>query len=254
MLDEAATALDGREQDLRELTQDLDLFAEQVLEHEDSFRSLLETAPPVLDSVTSVSPELQSALEDTATITQPGLALGTPAYAAPETVAHGDRSAAADVYSLAATLHELLTGSRWNSTVGATQAMPAGDWARVLAPALSNDPSRRPSAAGLAASLTALDGHGGAPATTPMVVPVASTARRTAATGPGDDRGVDQEAVARQRVHVGAGVDLLGERRPAAQGDRDEEGDEGRAHRRLRGGRAARPAARRGRPGTRPRG
>ncbi|OWY61493.1 hypothetical protein B7486_63495, partial [cyanobacterium TDX16] len=70
VIEEAAITLDGREQELRELTRDLDLFAEQVLEHEDSFRSLLETAPPVLDAVTSVSPELESALADTATLTQ----------------------------------------------------------------------------------------------------------------------------------------------------------------------------------------
>ncbi len=43
--------------------------------------------------------------DDTATLTQPGVTLGTPAYAAPETVAHGDRSHAADVFSLAVTLH-----------------------------------------------------------------------------------------------------------------------------------------------------
>jgi phospholipid/cholesterol/gamma-HCH transport system substrate-binding protein len=70
VIEEVAITLDGREQELRELTRDLDLFAEQVLEHEESFRSLLETAPPVLDAVTSVSPELESALADTATLTQ----------------------------------------------------------------------------------------------------------------------------------------------------------------------------------------
>lgn len=70
VLDEVAITLEGREQHLRELTTDLDLFSRQVLAHEESFRSLLESAPPVLDAVTSVSPELASALEDTATITQ----------------------------------------------------------------------------------------------------------------------------------------------------------------------------------------
>jgi phospholipid/cholesterol/gamma-HCH transport system substrate-binding protein len=70
VIEEAAVTLDGREQDLRELTRDLDLFAEQILAHEASFRSLLETAPPVLDSVTEVSPELISALEDTEALTQ----------------------------------------------------------------------------------------------------------------------------------------------------------------------------------------
>jgi hypothetical protein len=70
VVEETAIALDGREDDLRELTRDLDLFATQILEHEASFRSLLETAPPVLDAVTEVGPELESALADTETLTQ----------------------------------------------------------------------------------------------------------------------------------------------------------------------------------------
>lgn len=116
------------------------------------------------------------AADDTATLTQPGVTLGTPAYAAPETLSRGDRSAAADVYSLAATLHELLTGSRWNTTVGSTQVMPPGEWANVLGPALSARPADRPTAATLAASLATLDAHGSqATPTTPMHVHAATT-------------------------------------------------------------------------------
>ena len=98
--------------------------------------------------------------DDTATLTQPGVAFGTPAYAAPETLSHADRTAAADVYSLAATLHELLTGTRWNARPGSTQAMPPGAWAEVLAPALAARPTDRPTAADLAASLSLLDVNG----------------------------------------------------------------------------------------------
>ena len=69
VIDEAAVALAGNEDELRELTRDLDLFSNQVLEHEDSFRALLESAPPVLDAVTEVGPELEAALANTETIT-----------------------------------------------------------------------------------------------------------------------------------------------------------------------------------------
>jgi len=107
--------------------------------------------------------------DDTMTLTQPGMTFGTPAYAAPETIAHGERSAAGDVYSLAATLHELVTGSRWNDARASTQVMAPGGWSRILPPALSANPAERPSPAAMAESLAALH-SGGSPmaATTPM--------------------------------------------------------------------------------------
>jgi eukaryotic-like serine/threonine-protein kinase len=109
------------------------------------------------------------AADDTATLSLPGVTFATPAYAPPETVSHGERSAAGDVYSLAVTLYELLTGARWNTTVGSTQVIPPAEWARVLTPALSPHPSDRPSAAAFAASLAELDTHRDQAApTTPM--------------------------------------------------------------------------------------
>ncbi len=94
---------------------------------------------------------------DDPTLTSEGIALGTAAYSAPETLATGVRSPAADVYSLAAVLHELLTGSRWKPNAGATQPLPPPAWRAVLAPALSLDARRRPTAAAFEQALRRLD-------------------------------------------------------------------------------------------------
>lgn len=94
VIHESAITLDGREADLRELTRDLDQLSVELLEHEDSFRSLLDDAPPVLDSVASVGPELQEALEDTATLTD---VLAERRYDLVALMQHGgDLSVAAD--------------------------------------------------------------------------------------------------------------------------------------------------------------
>ena len=96
--------------------------------------------------------------DDTSALTQPGIALGTPAYAAPETLATGARTASADVYSLAALLHELVTGS----TVEPGGRRDAGHAAGVVASdarPTRSPPIRpaRPSAAALAAELAELE-------------------------------------------------------------------------------------------------
>jgi eukaryotic-like serine/threonine-protein kinase len=93
--------------------------------------------------------------DDTA-LTQEGMVVATPRYAAPETLAGSGRTPAGDVYALAAVLHELVTGGRWDPASGSTQTMPPAAWAPVLGPALRDDPDRRPSAAALGAQLAEL--------------------------------------------------------------------------------------------------
>lgn len=138
------------------------------------------------------------AADGTEALTRPGTAFGTPAYAAPETATHGERTAAGDVYSLAVTLHELLTGSRWNASAGATQAMPPSEWARALAPALSTDPAERPTVDEMAATLAVLGAPDDAATTTvPML---------TAAGGEGITVTGDGGSTARRRVAIGAAL------------------------------------------------
>lgn len=115
-------------------------------------------------------------VDDTSALTQPGIALGTPAYAAPEIVAGSDRTASADVYSLASLLHELVTGSRWDPAAGSTQVMPTGMWRSVLGPALSTDPAARPTAAAFASGLADLDRLDDPFAATVPMVPVVAAA------------------------------------------------------------------------------
>jgi len=100
----------------------------------------------------------------TSALTQPGVVLATPAYASPETLAGGDRSPAADVYSLGTVLYELVTGARWNPSISATRPAPSDPvWASVLGSALSLERSGRPTAAELADALSSMtDGPRGA--------------------------------------------------------------------------------------------
>lgn len=104
--------------------------------------------------------------------TSTGPVWATPSYAAPEVAAGGAPTPASDVYSLAIVLHEIVTGVSW-STPAATQPLPAGDWAGILAPALATDPAERPDAASFARSLERLTPGGLA---APPTVPVASSA------------------------------------------------------------------------------
>lgn len=66
---ESATALRGREDDLRALTRNLDVVNREFVEHEAEFRELLESSPAVLDALTEVAPELRSAVANTADLT-----------------------------------------------------------------------------------------------------------------------------------------------------------------------------------------
>jgi serine/threonine-protein kinase len=103
--------------------------------------------------------------------TRTGVLVGTPAYLAPELLAGGAPSAAADVYGLAATLYEWLAGRPPHQAntlgqllrqVAQQPAKPPSHWRadlpaacdEALWPALAADPARRPrSAAALAATL-----------------------------------------------------------------------------------------------------
>lgn len=95
-------------------------------------------------------------LDATDDVTQAGARFGTPSYAPPETLSGGVHDAAGDVYSLAVVVHEMFTGERFASPNG-TQTMVTDRLLRpVLEPALSADPSERPTAAEFALSLDAI--------------------------------------------------------------------------------------------------
>ena len=106
---------------------------------------------------------------DSATLTGAGLVHATPAYAAPEVLAHGHRLPASDVYSLGAVLYELVSGDRFDAGVSAARAVIRDRevW-ELVAPALSTDPADRPSAHELARGL-ALVASGPAAASAPTV-------------------------------------------------------------------------------------
>jgi serine/threonine-protein kinase len=100
-------------------------------------------------------------------MTMTGQFLGTPAYAAPESVALGQFSEASDVFSVAVTLIEAMTGERVRGDANLSEIvqhsrdlirLPAGvppDMAEPLRAALALDPLARPSGARLAEWLAA---------------------------------------------------------------------------------------------------
>jgi virulence factor Mce-like protein len=67
---EAATAVRGRADDLRSLTANTDVFNRELVANEADFRRLLAAAPPVLDAVAAVGPELRSALANTRVLSE----------------------------------------------------------------------------------------------------------------------------------------------------------------------------------------
>lgn len=70
LLGELATALRGRAGDLRTIVAAGTTFADEFRHYERSFDALLANAPPVLDAVTAVGPQLEQALVNTASLVQ----------------------------------------------------------------------------------------------------------------------------------------------------------------------------------------
>ncbi|MCE9580421.1 MAG: serine/threonine protein kinase, partial [Deltaproteobacteria bacterium] len=108
-------------------------------------------------------------LPDSAT-TLVGQFLGTPAFAAPETLARGEATSASDVFALAITLAEAATGERVRGNASFDEliesadqpiVLPAGlspGLARALGAATAQAPRDRPTAAALAELLARHDG------------------------------------------------------------------------------------------------
>ncbi|SCG37376.1 serine/threonine-protein kinase [Micromonospora coxensis] len=80
---------------------------------------------------------------------------GTPPYLAPERLADAAADPAADIYSLGALLVEMLTGQPPDGPVRLPADVPA-ELAQLCRRCLETEPTRRPSAAEVAADLTAL--------------------------------------------------------------------------------------------------
>ncbi|MDA8400353.1 MAG: MlaD family protein [Actinomycetota bacterium] len=68
VLQQAASALNGRVRDMRSIIVSSRLFSEEMLRYQGSFRALLANAPPVLNAATSVGPELRKDLANTAVL------------------------------------------------------------------------------------------------------------------------------------------------------------------------------------------
>ncbi|MHB1712076.1 MAG: MCE family protein [Acidimicrobiales bacterium] len=68
VLHQAAIALNGRSGDVRTIITSGQQFAHEFLAYQQAFKSLLASSPPVLNSVTTVAPQLTSALANTAII------------------------------------------------------------------------------------------------------------------------------------------------------------------------------------------
>ena len=70
LLAELATALAGRAQDLRTIVSASTTFSQEFLAYQQQFNALLANAPPVLDAVTAVGPQLKQDLVNTEALMQ----------------------------------------------------------------------------------------------------------------------------------------------------------------------------------------
>jgi phospholipid/cholesterol/gamma-HCH transport system substrate-binding protein len=68
IIHQLALALNGRAQDLRTIIQESAILSKTTVAYSAQFRALLANAPPVLDTVAAVGPQLQDALNNTQTL------------------------------------------------------------------------------------------------------------------------------------------------------------------------------------------
>ena len=70
LLHQLALALANHGEDLRTITDQSSVFAQEFLQYQSQFQALLANSPPVLDAVTAEGPELRQALANTAALAQ----------------------------------------------------------------------------------------------------------------------------------------------------------------------------------------
>ena len=122
-------------------------------------------------------------LDEASTMTQAGQTFATPAYAAPEVLAHGAHTEASDVYSLGAVLLELVTGQRISPTTDTRILVTDPSWQPILDAALAAEPGDRPPAAELERRLRRAEPSPEARVET-SVLPVASPPPAESPSGP----------------------------------------------------------------------